>query len=72
VPSNAITIELAPTGLLQAIIKRTLATSCTNVALMSRSADDKLENTLTQLAKLYEAGLDVNVQELYAPVALPV
>lgn len=72
VPPNAVAIELAPTGLLQAIMKRTLATTCVNISLMSNKVDDKVENFLIQLAKVYQSGVSVNIHELYPPVPLPV
>jgi acyl transferase domain-containing protein len=73
VPPNAVTIEIAPTGLLQAIIKRTLAnTGCVNVSLMSAKADDQLEHMLMQLGRIYQAGVTVNVGELYPPLLMPV
>lgn len=39
---NAITIEIAPHGLLQAILRRSLKSDCTNVSLTKR---DHLNNT---------------------------
>ena len=36
IPKNAIVIEIAPHGLLQAILRRSLSTDCTNVPLTQR------------------------------------
>lgn len=37
IPANAVCIELAPHGLLQAILKKSLPDTCTNVPLTYRS-----------------------------------
>jgi len=37
IPQNAICIEIAPHGLLQAIVQRSLPTTCTNISLANRS-----------------------------------
>ena len=39
IPKNAICIELAPHGILQAILKRSLPETCTNIPLTRRSAE---------------------------------
>lgn len=40
---DAITIEIAPHGLLQAILRRTLSPECTNIALTQRGAESGLD-----------------------------
>lgn len=40
---DAITIEIAPHGLLQAILRRTLSADCTNIALTQRGAESGLD-----------------------------
>lgn len=56
VPTNAITIEIAPHCLLQAILKRSLGSDCTFVGLMHRSQQNNLEYFLSSLGK-YEMTL---------------
>lgn len=38
IPANAVVIEIAPRGLLQAILKHSLPSTCTNLSLTHRSA----------------------------------
>ena len=51
VPRNAITIEIAPHCLLQALLKRSLGSECTFVGLMKRHHQDNLEFLLSSLGK---------------------
>lgn len=52
IPSNAIVIEIAPHGLLQAILKKSLPPSCLNVSLTYRSkTKENLEFLLASLGK---------------------
>jgi len=51
IPHNAITIEIAPHGLLQSILKRSLNEGITNVALMQRGHPDGTEFLLAALGK---------------------
>ncbi len=54
-------------------MKRTLAnTGCVNVSLMSAKAEDQLEHMLMQFGRIYQAGVTVNVAELYPPLPMPV
>lgn len=71
-PANAIVLELAPHALLQAVLKRTLPTTCTNIGLMSMKAEYQLESFLQQIGKLYQAGASVDVSQLYPSVSYPV
>ncbi|KAJ9584288.1 hypothetical protein L9F63_021357, partial [Diploptera punctata] len=70
IPKNAIVIEIAPHGLLQAILRRSLGDGCTNIPLTQRG--QKILYTLTAIGKLYCIGLMPQVKELYPPVELPV
>lgn len=72
VPENAITIEIAPTGLLQAILKRSLGPKATNISLVKRGHADNLEFLLTALGKIYAAGAQPRFGNLYHPVSFPV
>lgn len=51
VPLNAIAIEIAPTGLLQAILKRALGAQVTNISLVKRGHSDNIEFLLSALGK---------------------
>lgn len=46
IPPNAITIEIAPHCLMQAILRRNLQKTCTNVGLMNSKAENELESFL--------------------------
>ncbi|CAH0713521.1 unnamed protein product, partial [Brenthis ino] len=72
IPSNAITIEIAPHGLLQAILRRSLKKDVINVPLTEKKHEDNVQVLFTALGKLYEAGLNPHLAEIYPHVPLPV
>ena len=72
IPSNAITIELAPHCLLLAILKRSLSTDCVHLNLMKRGTHDHVAYFYTNLGKLYNEGVNLNVMLNYEPVQYPV
>nr|WLW11093.1 fatty acid synthase 1 [Sitodiplosis mosellana] len=72
VPKNAICIEIAPTGLLQAILKRSLGGEAVNLSLLKRGHENNLVFFLQNIGKLYAAGAQPQVSKLYAPVSYPV
>lgn len=51
VPKNAITVEIAPHGLLQAILKRALGPNATNVSLVKRGHPNNVEFLLSNIGK---------------------
>lgn len=51
VPENSICVEIAPTGLLQAILKRALGPKTTNISLVKRGHADNLEFVLSAVGK---------------------
>lgn len=51
VPSNAICIEIAPHGLLQAILKRALGKDATNLSLMKRGHENNVNFLLSNIGK---------------------
>lgn len=71
-PSNAICIEIAPHGLLQAILKRSLGADCTNISLMKRQHEDNVKFLLSNIGKLYAAGAQPQLSKLYRPITYPV
>ncbi|XP_017888250.2 fatty acid synthase-like, partial [Ceratina calcarata] len=72
IPSDAIAIEIAPHGLLQAIVKRSLGPNVVNVPLTLRGYNDNAEYFLQALGKLYNAGLQPQLANLYPYVEFPV
>ncbi|CAD5216831.1 unnamed protein product [Bursaphelenchus okinawaensis] len=72
IPVSAITIELAPHCLMQAILRRNLQKTCTNVGLMNKTADNQLESFLQAFGKVYQAGATIHVERLYPQAPLPV
>ncbi|CAI2347157.1 unnamed protein product [Caenorhabditis sp. 36 PRJEB53466] len=68
IPANAVTIEMAPHSLMQAILRRSLQKTVTNVGLMNKpksESDDELESFLVSLGKIYQAGVNIQITELY-------
>ena len=72
IPKDSILIEIAPHGLLQAILKRSLKSGCTNVPLTHRGSKSGVEFLLGALGKLYLAGLNMEVSKLFPTVEYPV
>ncbi|XP_011878072.1 PREDICTED: fatty acid synthase [Vollenhovia emeryi] len=72
IPKEAVTIEIAPHGLLQAILRRSLGSGVTNVALTQRGHKDNVDVFLQAIGKLYNAGLQPDIAILYPPVEYPV
>jgi len=72
IPKNAVTIEIAPHGLLQAILRRSLSSEVTNIALTHRDHKDNTEIFLQAIGKLYLIGLQPEIANLYPPVEFPV
>uniref|UniRef100_A0A1A9Z5Z9 Fatty acid synthase n=1 Tax=Glossina pallidipes TaxID=7398 RepID=A0A1A9Z5Z9_GLOPL len=72
VPKNAICIEIAPTGLLQAILKRSLGNETTNLSLIKRDYENNPEFFLASIGKLYAAGAQPQIMTLSKPISYPV
>lgn len=51
IPKNAIVIEVAPHGLLQAILRRSLSPQCTNIALTQRAHPQGLHFFLSAIGR---------------------
>ncbi|XP_052748607.1 fatty acid synthase-like [Galleria mellonella] len=71
IPSNALVIEVAPHGLLQAILKRALS-ECVHVPLTRRGGTDPVKYLLEAIGKLYQAGLNPKLDILYPKIEYPV
>ncbi|KAI0219797.1 Fatty acid synthase [Lamellibrachia satsuma] len=72
VPAGTVVIEIAPHCLLQAILKHSLSADCLFVGLMKRNHADNTEYLLSNLGKVYMAGVDFNPLDLYPAVKMPV
>ncbi|CAH2266207.1 jg17797 [Pararge aegeria aegeria] len=72
IPANAVVVEIAPHGLLQAILKRSLPESCKHVPLTRRGHPDNAQFLLEAIGNLYMEGYSPQVQELYPKVEFPV
>ncbi|XP_050301861.1 fatty acid synthase [Anthonomus grandis grandis] len=72
VPKDAIAIEVAPTGLLQAILKRALGPNATNISLVKRGHENNINFLMSALGKIYAAGAQPSLGKLYHPVTFPV
>ncbi|XP_031618486.1 fatty acid synthase-like [Contarinia nasturtii] len=72
IPKNAICIEIAPTGLLQAILRRSMGSESINLSLIKRGHENNLIFFLQNVGKLYAAGAQPQVLKLYAPLSYPV
>ncbi|XP_070581121.1 fatty acid synthase-like [Ptychodera flava] len=72
VPDNAVTIEVSPHCLLQAILKRSLSPKCAFIGLMKRSHPDNLEFFLSSIGKCYMNGMTTLVSNIFPKVDYPV
>ncbi|XP_050552883.1 fatty acid synthase-like [Spodoptera frugiperda] len=70
--ANAITIEIAPHGLLQAILRRSLKKDVVNIALTQKAHPDNVQVLFTAFGRLYEAGLNPHLANIYPHVPFPV
>ncbi|KAL6440730.1 hypothetical protein ACFW04_003291 [Cataglyphis niger] len=72
IPANAITIEIAPHCLLQAILRGSLSPTVINIGLHKRNHSNNLAFLLSSIGKLYMAGVQPDISKLYPPVSFPV
>ena len=70
-PKEALVIEIAPHGLLQAILKKSLLDS-QNISLTKRGSKNNDEFLISALGKIYTAGFDLNLPALFPKVDFPV
>ncbi|KAJ8720391.1 hypothetical protein PYW07_012434 [Mythimna separata] len=71
IPNNAVVVEIAPHGLLQAILKRSHE-ECTHIPLARRGNTNGVKFLLEAVGKLYEAGINPKVDVLYPKIEFPV
>ncbi|XP_046964229.1 fatty acid synthase-like [Vanessa cardui] len=72
IPPNAVLVEIAPHGLLQAILKRSLPDSCRHIPLTRRGHPDNAQFLLEAIGKLYMEGYNPKVETLYPKIEYPV
>ncbi|XP_039303879.1 fatty acid synthase [Solenopsis invicta] len=72
IPKNAITIEIAPHCLLQAILRRVLPPTIAYISLHKRDHSDNLAFLLSNVGKMYNAGAQPDISKLYPPINFPV
>ncbi|XP_055683221.1 fatty acid synthase-like [Lutzomyia longipalpis] len=72
IPKNSICIEIAPHGLLQAILRRSLGKNVINLSLMKRNHDKNVQFLMSNIGKLYAAGAQPDVNKLFRPITYPV
>ncbi|XP_011706200.1 PREDICTED: fatty acid synthase-like [Wasmannia auropunctata] len=71
IPSNAVTIEIAPDSVQQQVLDELLHPNITNISLTRRT--EQYNNIIFQgIGRLYNCGLQPQVANLYPPVTLPV
>ncbi|GAB0099518.1 Fatty acid synthase [Sergentomyia squamirostris] len=71
IPNNALTIEIAPHGLLQAIIRKSKS-QAVHIPLTQRGNSNNAHFFLSALGKLYMNGMDIPMQNLYPKIEFPV
>lgn len=63
IPKDAIAIEIAPHGLLQAILRRSLNPGVANIPLTQRGHKDNVEVLLQALGKMFNVGLQPQLRK---------
>lgn len=71
VPDNSVVIEIAPHALLQAILKPSVGSKCTHIGLVRRN-QSTVSNLLSSIGNLFNAGLQLKLENLYPPINYPV
>ncbi|XP_060802513.1 fatty acid synthase-like [Amyelois transitella] len=71
-PERALLLEVAPHALLQAVLKRALPAPAAHVALVRKDAPDAALHLLASIGKIYAAGGQPRVGQLYERVEFPV
>nr|QCW07586.1 fatty acid synthase 6 [Blattella germanica] len=72
IPDNAIVVEISPHCALQLTLRKVLPASALSVPLMFRDEPFPIEFMLSGLGKLYNAGVQMNLANLYPKVSFPV
>jgi fatty acid synthase, animal type len=73
IPKNAAVVEIAPKGIMQGILKGSLAPQNFVVAPMKpKKESEQLSYFVGSLGQIYNAGVDLNLNALYPTVKFPV
>uniref|UniRef100_A0A0N4ZB91 Fatty acid synthase n=1 Tax=Parastrongyloides trichosuri TaxID=131310 RepID=A0A0N4ZB91_PARTI len=72
IPPSAVVVEIAPHALLQAVLRRNVHKTCTNIGMINSKAGSELECFLQSIGKIYQAGTNIKIQKLYPEVSYPV
>lgn len=72
IPDNAVVIKIAPHGLMQAIVRRSLTQGVVNIPLTKRGHPDNIQFMIAALGKMYNAGPNINAWNVYPKVKYPV
>ncbi|XP_043469524.1 fatty acid synthase-like [Leptopilina heterotoma] len=72
IPSHATVIEIAPHGLLQAIVRKSLPKNVLNIPLTQRGNHDGVSFLLEGMGKIYNTGYNIKISKLYPKVNYPV
>nr|QMX41630.1 fatty acid synthase FAS2 [Dioryctria abietella] len=72
VPERALMVEVAPHALLQAVLKRAVPAPAAHVGLVRKDAPDAALHLLAALGKIYAAGGQPQLGNLYERVPFPV
>ena len=72
VPAGSAVIEVSPKGFFQAILKETVPSDCVHFAPMTIKAENKLDYFFESVGKMYLAGLDMRIDQIYPAVSTPV
>ncbi|KAL7042296.1 hypothetical protein ACKWTF_001098 [Chironomus riparius] len=71
VPKNSLTIEIAPHGLLKSILKRSIKDGV-HISLTRRDNKEGCSLLMDSLGKLFQNGIDIDIQKLYPAIQFPV
>ncbi|KAJ8019037.1 Fatty acid synthase [Holothuria leucospilota] len=72
IPSKAIVIEIAPHGLMQTLLKKSLHAESDYISLMSKKDPDNLHYFMSNIGQLFTLGLTLDLKKLYPPIEYPV
>lgn len=72
IPKNALLIEIAPSGLFQGLLKKSIGTECATVNLAKRDHNDNVNFFLSALGKIFAAGAQPFLSKLYMMPNFPV
>ncbi|GBP07609.1 Fatty acid synthase [Eumeta japonica] len=71
-PRDAMLVEIAPHGLLQAILRRSMPSTCINIPLTRRAHSEPITFLLEAIGKIYIGGHQPRLAVLYPAVEFPV